>query len=55
MRTSSLKTFTVLELSFATQILVQLKALSYVQTEGATLLANNSQDCSELLRPFARS
>ena len=55
MRTSLLKTFTVLGLSFATQILVQLKALSYVQTEGATLLANNSQDCSELLRPFARS
>ena len=55
MRTSSLKSFTVLGLSFATQILVQLKKLSFVQADGATLLANNSQDCSELLRPFARS
>ena len=55
MLTTHEKTFTVLRLAFSTQILVQLKTLSYVQTDGATLLANNSQDCSELLRPFTRS
>ena len=35
-------------------IIITLLLLSYVQTD-ATLLANNSQHCWELLRPFAHS